>query len=326
MGKHVHDHAAHSAHATHAAHHDHAHMHAPNNFGRTFFLAVALNTAFVLIEAGAGFWVNSVALLADAGHNLSDIMGLLLAWGAFWLAQRKPTSRYTYGFSNALIFAALLNAMLLMLAVGMMSWEAFGRLQNPSPVPGGVVMAVAGAGIVINGLTALLFMKGQHDLNVKGAYLHMVADALVSAGVVVGGAMMLFTGWLWVDAFSSLLIAAVIVWSTGSLLVDSLRLSMNGVPRTIDADKVQAYLAAQKGVLHVHDLHIWALSTSSTALTCHLVMPDGHPGDTFLLDLAHHMAHEFGIGHVTFQVETSKEAACGLDEPCGHETAEHQFA
>ncbi|MFN7163122.1 MAG: cation diffusion facilitator family transporter, partial [Pseudomonadota bacterium] len=189
----------HVAHAAHETHHQHDHAYAPLNFGRIFAFAVILNSIFVLIEATVGWWVNSVALLADAGHNLSDIMGMLLAWGAYWLAQRKPTERYTYGFSNASIFAALLNAMILMLAVGMMLWEAFDRFQNPLPVPGGVVMLVAGVGVLLNGMTALLFIKSQHDLNMKGAYLHMLADAGVSAGVVIGGAVMLLTGWMWID-------------------------------------------------------------------------------------------------------------------------------
>lgn len=299
----------HAAHADHATHHNHDHAHAPLNFGRIFAFAVIINAIFVLIEAGVGWWINSVALLADAGHNLSDIMGMLLAWGAYWLAQRKPTERYTYGFSNASIFAALLNAMILIFAVGLMISEAWDRFQHPLPVPGGTVMIVAGIGVLLNGLTAMLFMRSQDDLNMKGAYLHMLADAAVSAGVVMGGAVMLYTGWMWVDPLTSIVIALAIVWATWSLLTDSLRLSMNGVPRGIDAKAVEAFLAKQNGVAHVHDLHIWALSTSNTALTCHLVMPAGHPGDDFLLKLAHHMAHDFGIGHVTFQVEISEEAA-----------------
>lgn len=293
-----------------AAHHDHSH--APADFGRAFAIGTLLNLGFVAIEGAAGFIFDSVALLADAGHNLSDVLGLLIAWGAAELAKRPASARYTYGLRNSSILAALANALLLLVAVGAIALEAVQRLGNPPPVPGGTVMLVAAAGILVNLATAVLFMRGQHDLNVRGAYLHMMADAAVSAGVVIGGAIMLATEAAWIDPVISLVIVVVILWSTWGLGRDSLRLALNAVPPGIDPDQVRAALAALPGVTRVHDLHIWPMSTTEAALTAHLVMPGGHPGDDFLTDLQHRLAHDFRIDHTTVQIELGDGAECRL--------------
>ena len=292
---------------------DQSHTHAPSSFGLAFALGAALNIAFVVVEAVFGILSNSTALLADAGHNLSDVIGLLVAWGASVLSQRPPTARYTYGLGSSSILAALFNAMFLLVAVGAIAWEAVQRFAHPAPVAGKTVMIVAAVGIVINGLTAWMFASGRKgDINIRGAFLHMAADAAVSAGVVMAGALILLTGWQWVDPVVSLVICAIIVWSTWSLLRDSVRMSLAAVPQTIDAGGVSAYLRQLPGVIELHDLHIWPVSTTETALTCHLVMPDGHPGDQFLTDTAHALAHRFAIGHTTIQIETSETMACAL--------------
>lgn len=304
------------SHAHHHGHgHGHGHSHGPIDHGRAFAVGVALNTIFVAVEAAAGFLSGSMALVADAGHNLSDVASLLIAWGASTLAARPPSARFTWGYKSSSILAALLNAALLLVAVGAIAVEAVRRLADPQPVAGGMVVAVAAVGIVINAATALMFMRGRHgDLNLRGAYLHMVADAGVSAGVVVAGLLIGWTGALWIDPVASLAIVAVIFWGTWGLLKDSLKLGLMGVPPGIDEGKVRAFLAGRTGVSAVHDLHIWAMSTTETALTAHLVIPAGHPGDAFLHELARALHHEFGIGHATVQVETSAEAAaCALE-------------
>jgi cobalt-zinc-cadmium efflux system protein len=294
-------------------HSRHAHSHAPQDFGRAFLIGVGLNAAFVVIEAAFGFLANSTALIADAGHNLSDVLGLVVAWIAAILAKRAPTPRLTYGLRNASILAALINALLLLLAAGAIALEAVQRLVSPEPVQSVTVMIVAAIGILVNGFTAWLFVGGRHtDINIRGAYLHMVADALVSVGVVIGGGVIIVTGWLWVDPAISLVIVAVIVWSTWGLLRESTAMSLAAVPRGIDPARVREVLLQQPGVTSIHDLHIWPISTTETALTAHLVMPGGHAGDTFLAATADVLAHHFAIRHVTLQIEIEADSFCIL--------------
>ncbi|MDF2115084.1 cation diffusion facilitator family transporter [Roseiarcaceae bacterium H3SJ34-1] len=298
--------------------HDHGpggHSHAPASFGRAFAIGIALNTAFVLIEAGYGFFANSVALLSDAGHNLSDVLSLIVAWIAAILAARAPKGRYTYGLRSSSILAALFNAVFLLVAIGALSWEAIYRLiAGGEHVAGQTVIVVAAIGILINGVTAWLFSSGaKDDLNIRGAYLHMLSDAVVSVGVVVTGFVILYTGWNWLDPLASLAINAVIIIGTWSLLRDSLELSLNAAPRNIEPEAVRAYLGAQTGVANIHDLHIWAMSTTETALTVHLRMPGGHPGDAFLLHIAHDLKEKFRINHPTLQIETSADTVCALE-------------
>lgn len=315
---HDHDHDHHDHAHAHDHGHDHGHhghSHAPKDFGRAFAIGTALNLGFVLVEAGAGLITHSLALLADAGHNLSDVLGLLLAWGAAVLAKRAPSARRTYGLRKGTILASLGNAALLLLAVGAIAWEAIRRFATPEPIQTGPVMIVAAIGIVINTATALMFMKGsKEDLNVRGAFLHMAADAGVSAGVVVAAFAMGLTGWLWLDPVVSLAIVAVIVLGTWGLLRDSLDMALDATPRGIDTGKVRAWLAARPGVSEVHDLHIWAMSTTETALTAHVVRPlDGGDHDQFLHDACAELSSKFKIGHVTIQVESSAGAhACAL--------------
>ena len=303
---HPHDHG-------HGAPHGH-HQHAPASFGRAFAIGAALNIVFVAVEAGAGVAAGSVALLADAGHNLGDVLALLVAWGAAGLARRPPDARYTYGFRSASMLAALFNAVALLVVTGGVAWEAIRRLAEPHPSQGGLVMAVAAAGIVVNGVTAALFASGRKgDLNVRGAFLHMLSDALVSAGVVVAGALILWTGRLWIDPVASLVISGVIVWGTWGLLRQSLDMVLAAAPAGIDTGEVRAFLERLSGVARVHDLHVWPLSTTETALTCHLVIPAGPPGDAFLAQTCHALEHRFGIGHATLQVETDEAFACPLE-------------
>lgn len=304
----AHDHHHEQDHHGHSHAHDHAgHSHAPDSFGWAFAIGAALNTAFVVAELIFGYAANSLALISDAVHNLSDVIALLLAWGAAWLAQRQPTQRYTYGYRRASILAALFNAGLLLVAVGGIIVEALNRLQEPAPVAGWTVVVVAAIGIAINGGTALLFMRGRHgDLNIRGAYLHMVADAGVSFGVVIAALVIMLTGWLWVDPFISLVIAAVVFWSGWGLARDSVNLALDGVPRGIELAQVRDYLAGLAGVAEIHDLHIWAMSTNETALTAHLVRPDG-TDDAFLHQVCEELAHRFNIHHATLQIESSGE-------------------
>lgn len=301
-----------------AAHHDHnhshnGHSHAPADFGRAFAIGTVLNLGFVIVEGGAGFLTHSMALLADAGHNLSDVLGLLIAWGGAELAKRPASPRFTYGLRGSSILAALANAVLLFVAVGAILLEAIQRLSEPREVPGLTVMIVAGAGIVINLSTALLFARGRKgDVNIRGAYLHMAADAAVSAGVVVGAALMLLTGAEWIDPVVSLLIVVVILWSTWGLFTESLTMALQAVPKGINSAAVEAALADLPGVSRVHDLHIWPMSTTEAALTAHLVMPEGHPGDAFLIALQHRLAHDFRIDHTTVQIELGDGAECRM--------------
>jgi cobalt-zinc-cadmium efflux system protein len=301
----------------HGHHHVHGagtgHVHAPASYGKAFAIGVTLNIAYVIIEALYGFLGNSVALLADAGHNLGDVLGLLVAWTAMVLVKRAPSARFTYGLRGSSILAALFNAVFLLLTVGAISWEAIQRLGNPEPVSGATVMIVAAVGIVVNGVTAWLFASGRKgDLNVRGAFLHMAADALVSVGVVAAGLVILLTGWLWLDPIVSLAINAVIVWGTWGLLRDSVGMSMAAVPPQIDPAAVRSLLEKCPDVASLHDLHIWPMSTTEIALTCHLVMPGGHPGDAFIHGLAEELAVRFKINHATVQIEVDQHLACAL--------------
>jgi cobalt-zinc-cadmium efflux system protein len=306
---HGHDHHGHD----HGHGHRHAHASASDGFGRAFAIGAVLNLAFVGIEAAYGVIANSMALLADAGHNLSDVLALLIAWGASSLARRQPTPRFTYGLGGTSILAALFNAIVLMIAVGGIAVEAIRRFSVPAEPEAFTMMAVAGIGILVNGATALLFARGaKRDLNLRGAFLHMVADAAISAAVVAAGLGILLPGWLWLDPALSLLVAAVIVYGTWGLLRDSVALSLDAVPAGIDPLAVRRYLEALDGVARLHDLHIWAMSTHETALTCHLVMPAGHPGDRFTMNTAEELKHRFGIGHATLQIETGGDTECAL--------------
>ncbi len=279
-------------------HHDHSSA----SFNRAFGIGIGLNIAFVAIEAFYGWKIDSLALLADAGHNLSDVAGLILAWGGALALRLRPDDRHTYGWKRAGILAAFFNAILLLVAMGSLAWEALHRLHAPQPVEGVTIMIVAGVGIAINTATALMFMRGQHDLNIRGAFLHMAADALVSAGVVVAGGLALWQGWAWIDPVASLLIAAVILMGTLGLLKQSVHLLFDGVPAGVDLQAVRALLEAMPGVARVHDLHVWATGTSEIALTAELVMPAGHPDDAFLQDVTTLLHDRFGIGHVTIQI------------------------
>ena len=285
---------------------DHDHGHAPANFSRAFAIGIVLNIVFVAIEAFYGWKINSLALLADAGHNLSDVAGLVLAWGGALASKLRPNPRHTYGWKRGTILAAFANALLLLMAMGALAWEAVGRLFSPEPLLGAegvTIMVVAGIGIVINTATALLFMRGrEHDLNIRGAFMHMAADALVSAGVVVAGALTLWMGWVWLDPVVSLLIAAVILVGSWSLFKQSLHMLFDGVPDSVDPQAVQACLAALPGVTRVHDLHIWAMGTSQIALTAHLLMPHGTADDAFLKHATEQLHERFEITHVTLQV------------------------
>ncbi len=293
--------------------HEGGHTHAPANFGMAFAIGVALNAGFVIVEAVYGVLGHSVALFADAGHNLGDVLGLLVAWIASGLVKRAPSARFTYGLRSSSILAALFNAVFLLLTIGGISWEAIQRLGYPETVSGATVMIVAAIGIVINGICAWLFASGRKaDLNLRGAFAHMAADALVSAGVVAAGLVILLTGWRWLDPLVSLAVNAVIVWGTWGLLRDSLGMSMAAVPAQIDPVAVRRFLESRGGVVSLHDLHIWPMSTTETALTCHLVMPSGHPGDAFIHELCEGLATRFDINHTTVQIELEPHTRCAL--------------
>lgn len=298
VSSHHHDHDGHQ-------HGHHGHHHAvPANHNAAFAIAIGLNVAFVTVEFVYGFIAQSTALLADAGHNLSDVLGLLLAWGAAVLARKQPNARYTYGLRSSSILAALANALLLLIACVAIAWEAVGRFAEPAPVASITVMVVAGIGILINGLSAWLFIAGsKDDLNIRGAFLHMAADALVSLAVVVGAAVMFFTNWYLIDALLSLVIVAVILFGTWSLLREAIRLALSAVPENIDLDAVEQFLLALPGVTAVQDLHIWAMSTTEAALTTHLVMHEGHPGDAFMADVSLQLSEHYRIVHTTIQIQ-----------------------
>lgn len=313
---HDHDHG-HDHDRVHGNGHGHSHgpghHHAPTDFGRAFAIGITLNLGFVIVEAIYGVLAHSLALIADAGHNFGDVLSLVLAWVASVLVKRLPTRRRTYGLRRSSILASLANALVLLIGIGAIAWEAVQRLHSPEPVASGVVMAVAAIGIGINGLTAWLFASGRKgDVNIRGAFLHMAADALVSAGVVLAALAMRYTGWLWLDPLTSLLIVLAIAWGTWDLLRESLELALDAVPRHIDTDAVEAWLAELPGVQAVHDLHIWAMSTTDVALTTHLVKADASIDDALLARIQHGLRERFGIGHSTVQFEHGD-----CSHPCG---------
>jgi cobalt-zinc-cadmium efflux system protein len=310
---HDHDHAAsqhdHDHVVSHGHGHDHAHAHGipTDGINLRMGLAVALNLVFVCVEGGFGFLSNSVALIADAGHNLSDVLGLVCAWGALLLGRRPPGAKFTYGLGRSSVLAALANAVLLLLACGAIAWEAASRLASPQPVAGQTVMIVAGVGIVLNGISAWLLHAGSHgDLNRRSAYLHMLSDAAVSAGVLFSGFLIMMTGWSRLDPIVSIVIVVVILMSTWRLLRDSLTLSLDGVPSSVNSSAVMSYLSGQRGVTDVHDLHIWALSTTSVALTAHLVVPERGAEDALLHALTPTLKRRFHIQHATLQIERDR--------------------
>lgn len=285
----------------------HHHDHGKPNYGKALAIGIALNTLYVIIEAFYGLKIGSSALVADAGHNASDVISLVLAWGALWLSTRNPSRRFTYGMRRSTIMASLINGILIIVAAGFILWDAIQKFQNPVAIPGKKVLIVAAIGLVVNTGTALMFMKGQKDdLNVRGAFLHMAADALVTLGVLIGGIILMYTDAYWIDPVLGMVIVGVIVWSAWGLLSDSVELVLDAVPKDIDYDKVETFLKEVEGVEEVHDLHIWALSTSEAALTVHLVMPEGQD-DQFIYDLRNHLHDRFGIEHVTVQIENEFE-------------------
>lgn len=305
----AHSHSDHSL-----PHHSHVHE-VPRNLTRAFILGITLNVAFVLLEAGTGFWLNSLALLTDAGHNLSDVASLVLALLATRLATKKATDEYTYGYKKSTTLVSLFNAVLLLVAVGAIGWEAFQRMGAPRPVGGQYIALVSGIGILINAATALLFLRDKDkDLNVKGAYLHMAADALVSLGVVVAGIIIYYTHWFWIDSVISLVIILVILWSTWGLLTESLKLSLDGVPADVNLPAIRQFLTNFPGVQNVHDLHIWAMSTTENALTAHLVVQENTP-DSVLTTIREKLAQHFHLEHATIQIEkVNQPQAC--DQAC----------
>lgn len=295
----------------------HAHDVGPSAYGRSFALAIALNVGFVLIEGIVGWRSGSLALLADAGHNMTDVAGLVLAWGGMLAAGLRPNGQHTYGWQRASILASFANALLLLVVMGTLIWEALHRLRAPVPIEGATIMIVAAVGVIVNGATALLFMSGRtRDLNIRGAFLHMVADALVSLGVVAAGALYVRTQWQWLDPVTSLVVAALVVLGTWTLFRQSLHLMLDGVPDAIELGQVDAYLRSLPGVDDVHDLHVWATSTSGTALTAHLVMSSGYPGPEFFVAASGALHNRFEITHPTIQIETA-----ALEDDCAPPSA-----
>jgi cobalt-zinc-cadmium efflux system protein len=293
--------------------HSHSHSHAPENFGRAFAIATALNLALVIAQVFYGLTTNSLALLADAGHNAGDVMGLVLAWGAYAVADWRPSARFTYRLRGASILSAFANGLILLVAIGAIGWEAIRRLMQPEQVATVTVMIVAAGAVVVNGVSAWLLARGsKSDLNMRGAFLHMLADAGVSVAVIAAAGGIMLTGWEWLDPAASLLISAVILVGTWRLLREALRLSLAAAPEKIDFAAVDRYLRNLPEVAEVHDLHIWAMSTTETALTCHLITPGGHPGDDFLHRVAHELQHKFEIGHATMQIELTDAGTCAL--------------
>jgi cobalt-zinc-cadmium efflux system protein len=288
------------------SHREMRHRHAPADFGRALAIGVALNIGFVVVQVVFGIAAHSLALVSDAGHNFGDVLGLLLAWWASYLAKRPATERRTYGMRRSSILAALANAILLLMAVAVICWEAVRRFMDPAPVAGWTVILVAAAGVIVNLIAAMLFRSGSKgDLNIRGAFLHMIADAAVSGGVVIAGIVILFTGWQWLDPAASLIINLVIVWGTWGLLRDSVNLALDAVPSGTDPVQVDRYLQSLSGVTEVHHLHIWALSTTETALTVHLVKPERESDDLFLKEVRENLRERFAIDHATIQVETT---------------------
>jgi cobalt-zinc-cadmium efflux system protein len=307
-----HDHGDHGeARAAHDHDHGRGHHHAPADFGRAFAIGTALNIGIVVLQTVFGIIAHSTALLADAGHNLSDVLSLVVAWGAAGLGKRRATARYTYGLRGSTIIAALFNAVFLLVVLGGIAWEAIQRFSEPVEVHGKIVMGVAAIGIVINGISAWLFAAGRKgDINVRSAFWHMLSDALVSFGVVIAGGLIVLTDAYWLDPAVTLVIVAIIIYGTWGLLRDSLGMALAAVPSKINPEQVSKFFAALPGVSRIHDLHIWPMSTTETALTCHLVMPAGHPGDPFILRVADELQSRFEIQHTTLQIEVSENADC----------------
>jgi cobalt-zinc-cadmium efflux system protein len=304
-GQHHHGHSCNHDHGH--SHGGHGHHHGPATYDKAFAIGITLNLGFVVIEAVAGLYAHSLSLLADAGHNFSDVFSLVLAWGAIWLSRRRPSRNRTYGLGRTSIMASLVNAVVLLIAIVMIAWSAIGRIIHPQDVETGIVIWVALIGIAINAGTAIMFMRGsKDDLNIRGAYLHMAADAAVSAGVVVAAIFMSVSGWMWLDPVISLVISAIIAIGTWSLLRDSVDLALDAVPRHIDAQQIEDYLLSLPGVTAVHDLHIWSLSTTSVALTAHLVRPDAATDDDWLYAICDELSKKFKIDHSTLQIETGK--------------------
>ena len=310
---HHHAHCQHHHHQHHHQHtpHSHQHIHKPANFGRAFAVGITLNLIFVVFEVVYGLLAHSLALLADASHNLSDVLGLFVAWWATVLGRQGKSKKYTYGLQRSSVLAALFNAIFLLISVGAIVWEAVHRLQNPTNVVSQTIIWVALLGIAINTATALMFMSGRHhDLNIRGAFIHMVADAAVSAGVVIAAVIISFKGWLWLDPFMSLMIALVIIVTTWQLLRDAIDLSLDAVPMHVDVEKVRHYLLALPHVTDVHHLHIWGLSTTEVALTAHLVLREEQQTAPLLTRIHHDLAKRFQIGHVTIQFEPHEQYEC----------------
>ena len=300
----------------HGHSHGPGHSHVPKDFNRAFAIGVVLNTTLVVAQVVFGVLAHSLALVADAGHNFADVLGLILAWWASRLAKSPPTRERTYGFGSASILAALTNAIFLLVMMGAVAWEAMLRLGNPHEIHGGIVIWVASLGIVVNGMSAALFYSGRKgDLNVRGAFLHLAADAGISLGVVVTGVIIVLTGKLWLDPVASLVITAIIIYGTWGLFRDSMNLALQAVPKGIDVTEVRAWLEGRPGIAAVHDLHIWAMSTTETALTAHLVKPDGKLDDAMLREIAHEMEHRYAIGHVTLQCEEGSGGGPCPQEP-----------
>ena len=294
-----HNHCNHSHHG-----HSHSHDHEITNFGKEFIVAISLNSIFVLVEFFYGILTNSTALMADAGHNLSDVLGLFLAWGAFLLSKKVPDKKFTYGFRSSSIFSSIFNAMLLLFACGAIAWEATQRLIEPQEVAGMTITIVSMMGVVINGISAWLFFKGSsEDINIKGAYLHLLSDAMISVGVAISGLIIKFTSWYWIDPLSSLIIISIIIYGTWGLLKESIHFALNAVPKNIDIEAVEQYLSKCDGVEEVHDLHIWGMSTTESALTVHLVIPNGYVEDGFIENIAQKLKQNFKIQHSTIQIE-----------------------
>jgi cobalt-zinc-cadmium efflux system protein len=313
--RHTHDHHDHDHHHGHEHGHTHSgHVHAPASFGRAFAIGIGLNLVYIVVEAFYGVRAHSLALLADAGHNVSDVLGLVAAWVATILAAREPSDRFTYGLGRSSVLAALGNAVALLVITGGIGWEALRRFTEPHPASGVTIIVVAAIGIFVNGGTALLFMRGRKsDLNIRGAFLHMAADALVAASVVVTGILIIYTGWLWLDPMIALVVSVIIVASTWSLLRGAVQLSLDAVPPGIDRMKVHQYLHGLPGIAEVHDLHIWGLSTTESALTAHLVGLEEIDGAVLLPQVSAELKRRFGIGHATLQIETLETARlCGL--------------
>jgi cobalt-zinc-cadmium efflux system protein len=298
---------------SHSKEHSHSHAHTPTNFGKAFLFAIGLNSIFIAVEVFYGLVSHSTALLSDATHNFGDVLGLLIAWGAYNLSSKNPTHKFTYGFKSSTILATAINGMFLLVATGAILWEAISRIFNPSPVDGTVVIVVATIGIIINSLSAYLLSKGGKDINIKGAYLHLVSDALVSVGVVVAGIVITLTNFIYIDPIVSIVISFVIIYSTWGLFKEGVRLALQAVPSGIELQKVREFLLAQENIKEVHDLHIWAIGTTDTALTAHLVLKD----ELVKINtnrIVHDLHHQFEIGHSTLQIEnTSDRDDCKLE-------------